>query len=63
MIKIPQIIPADQLGAVIADHFKGQATINCYVGSNAATPTTLIEALTGAIKDGTPRLPFIRMLL
>lgn len=62
MMRTPQIIPADQLGAVIADHFRGQASINCYVGSNAATPTTLIESLTHAIRAGEPKLPFIRMV-
>ena len=62
MIKTPQIIPADQLGEVIAAHFKGRESINCYVGSNAATPTTLIESLSDAIKARTPRLPFTRMV-
>lgn len=62
MIKAPRIIPADQLGEVIAAHFKGRESINCYVGSNAATPTTLIESLSDAIKTRTPRLPFTRML-
>jgi len=60
MIKTPQIIPANQLGEVIAAHFKERKSINCYVGSNAATPTTLIEALADAIKTGIPRLPFMR---
>lgn len=45
MTNTPRIIRADQLGEVIAEHFRGLKTINCYVGSNAATPTTLIEAL------------------
>jgi len=62
MIKTPQIIPANQTGEVIAAHFKERKSINCYVGSNAATPTTLIEALADAIKTGTPRLPFMRMV-
>ncbi|MBW1783916.1 MAG: acetyl-CoA hydrolase/transferase family protein [Deltaproteobacteria bacterium] len=62
MIKTPQIILPDQLGEVIAEHFRGRESINCYVGSNAATPTTLIESLADAIKAGTPRLPFMRMV-
>jgi len=61
-MKTPQIIPADQLGEVIAGNFKERASITCYVGSNAATPTTLIESLTEAIKSGSPDLPFMRMV-
>lgn len=61
-MKSPQIIAADQIGEVIAAHFKGKESINCYVGSNAATPSTLIESLTDAVKAGTPGLPFIRMV-
>jgi hypothetical protein len=62
MRKTPQIIFADQLGEVIAEHFKGRKSINCYVGSNAATPTTLIESLAHSIKAGTPRLPFMGLV-
>ncbi|HKI50094.1 MAG TPA: hypothetical protein VKA69_12250, partial [Desulfobacteria bacterium] len=62
MMKTPQIILADQLGEVIASALKGRKSINCYVGSNAATPTTLIESLANIIKSGTPRLPFMRMV-
>ena len=58
----PQTIIAEQLGEVIATGFKGRDSLNCYVGSNAATPTTLIESLTAAIKVGTPGLPFLRMM-
>ncbi|MDQ1333226.1 MAG: Acetyl-CoA hydrolase/transferase family protein [Thermodesulfobacteriota bacterium] len=35
---------------------------HCYVGSNAATPTTLIESLTDSIRAGQPRLPFMKMV-
>ncbi len=62
MTKTPRIIGADQIGEVIAAHFKDRDAINCYVGSNAATPTTLIEALTDAIRSGNQALPFIRMV-
>lgn len=62
MAKTPQIILAEQLGEVIDARFKGRKSINCYVGSNAATPTTLIESLTRSIKTGAPRLPFMRMV-
>jgi len=61
-MKKPQVILPNQLGEVIASALKGRKSINCYVGSNAATPTTLIESLADAIKAGTPRLPFMRML-
>lgn len=62
MAKTPQIISADQLGELIAARFKGRKSINCYVGSNAATPTTLIESLARSIKTESPRLPFMRMV-
>jgi len=62
MKKTPQIIQADTLAEVIASHFAGRESINCYVGSNAATPTSLIESLTDSIKSGSPRLPFMRMV-
>ncbi len=62
MIKKPKIIIAEQLCEVVAARFKGRKSINCYVGSNAATPTTLIEALASSIKAGKPRLPFMRMV-
>jgi len=62
MTNTPRIIRADQLGEVIAEHFQGREVINCYVGSNAATPTTLIEALSHAIEAGDRRLPFMRMV-
>lgn len=62
ILKTPQIIPAHQLGDVIAAQFKGRKSINCYVGSNAATPTTLIESLACSIKSRKPRLPFMRMV-
>lgn len=62
MIKKPQTLQRDHLGRVIADRFPNRESITCYVGSNAATPTTLIEALTEAIKAHSPRLPFMRMV-
>jgi acyl-CoA hydrolase len=62
MNQIPKTIKLTEIAAVIADHFKGRETATCYVGSNAATPTASIEALTAALKSGTPRLPFLRMV-
>jgi len=62
MTQEPHIIPPEKLGEVIAEHFRGRGSINCYVGSNAATPTTLIESLTDTVKAASPQLPFLRML-
>jgi len=62
MKKTPQIIQADTLAEVIASHFAERESINCYVGFNAATPTSLIESLMYSIKSGSPRLPFMRMV-
>jgi acyl-CoA hydrolase len=58
----PKTITADQIADVIAAKFKGKDELTCYVGSNAATPTTSLEALTESIQSGQPRLPFIKMV-
>jgi len=58
----PKIITADQIAEVIAAGFKSRDEITCYVGSNAATPTACLEALTASIRSGRPKLPFIRMV-
>ena len=58
----PKRITADQIGDVIAARFKTRDEITCYVGSNAATPTACLEALTVAIRSDTRQLPFIRMV-
>ena len=58
----PKIIALDQIAGVIAEKFKTKDEITCYVGSNAATPTASLEALTDAIKLRRPRLPFIKMV-
>src|SRR4030042_1543954 len=52
----------DQIAEGIPREFKDKDVITCYLGSNAATPTAAIEALTAAVKAGNPRLPFIRMV-
>jgi 4-hydroxybutyrate CoA-transferase len=59
---LPQKITADQIGAIIAESFKGQEEIVCYLGSNSATPTASIEALTNSIRSQRPKLPFINMV-
>ncbi len=58
----PKKITLDQIADVIAGKFKTNDQITCYVGSNAATPTASLEALTVAIKSRQPRLPFVRMV-
>ena len=58
----PKIITADQIAGVIAAGFKTIDEITCYVGSNAATPTACLEALTASIRSRRPNLPFIRMV-
>ena len=58
----PKKITHDQIAGVIADKFNDSDEITCYVGSNAATPTASLEALTAALKSRQPRLPFIKMV-
>ncbi len=58
----PEIIKLDQIGEVVAENLKQKDTINCYVGSNAATPTASIEALTETIKSNNLKLPFLKMI-
>ena len=58
----PKRIGLDQIAEVMAGEFKDRDAITCYLGSNAATPTASIEALTRSIEAGKPRLPFIRMV-
>ena len=58
----PKKITLDRIADVIAEKFNSSDEITCYVGSNAATPTASLEALTEAIKSRQPRLPFIKMI-
>jgi len=58
----PVTIKADQIADLISERFKGREAVTCYLGSNAATPTTSIEALTGSIRSGSPPLPFMKMV-
>jgi acyl-CoA hydrolase len=58
----PKTITLSQLPETIASHFKHKPEITCYVGSNAATPTASLEALTAALKARSPRLPFMKMV-
>jgi acyl-CoA hydrolase len=58
----PQKITLDQIAAMIVKTFKAKEEISFYLGSNAATPTASIEALTNSIKSQNPKLPFINMV-
>jgi 4-hydroxybutyrate CoA-transferase len=58
----PKSIAPDQIADVISEKFKAKDEITCYVGSNAATPTACLEALTAAVASRSPRLPFIKMV-
>jgi len=58
----PRKITLDQIGTIISETFKGRDEIVCYVGSNAATPTASIQALTKSIKSRKSGLPFINMV-
>jgi len=58
----PTIITPDRIADVISEAFSSREEITCYIGSNAATPTAAIEALTEAIKARSPRLPFLKMV-
>jgi hypothetical protein len=51
MHREPEIIKAVQIADIIHEGFTDKGTINCYIGSNAATPTASIEALSDAIGD------------
>jgi 4-hydroxybutyrate CoA-transferase len=59
---LPKPIQLDDIANVIAEKFKGKEAITCYVGSNAATPTSAIEALTRALESRSPALPFLKMV-
>lgn len=61
MKKKPVKIKLKDIGGILVDHFGKRKNINCYIGSNSATPTASIEALTEAVKEESPDLPFIKM--
>jgi 4-hydroxybutyrate CoA-transferase len=58
----PEKIALNKIGEIISEKFRTKSEITCYVGSNAATPTAAIEALTVAIKTQSPPLPFLKMV-
>ena len=62
MMSDPTKIKLNQVADVISDFFKSRNRLTCYVGSNSATPTATLQALTKALEDRQPRLPFLRMV-
>ncbi len=62
MKNLPKSIRQEDIAGIIAEHFKDREMITCYLGSNAATPTSCMQALTAAVKNNAPRLPFMRMV-
>ena len=59
---MPKKIALNQIAEILAETFRQEAEITCYIGSNAATPTASIKALTEAIKRRKPKLPFLKMV-
>jgi acyl-CoA hydrolase len=62
MNNLPKTIPAGQIADIVASHFQHKKEVVCYVGSNAATPTASIEAITRAVLARSPKLPFLKMV-
>jgi 4-hydroxybutyrate CoA-transferase len=58
----PKEIRRHEIGEILAHGFKGRDTVTCYVGSNAATPTACLEALTEAVENENQKLPFVKMV-
>ncbi|MBW1650882.1 MAG: hypothetical protein JRJ44_09480 [Deltaproteobacteria bacterium] len=60
--KEPKIIKKEEIANILYDKFKDRDYINCYIGSNAAAPTALIEALSKSIKQSNKKRPFFKMI-
>lgn len=58
----PKLINLKQIPELIVEKFKSKDTLTCYIGSNAASPTASLDAVTAAIKAGSPKLPFLKMV-
>jgi hypothetical protein len=54
----PKSIQLNDIAPIIAERFRARETVTCYVGSNAATPTASLEALSESVKVRQPKLPF-----
>lgn len=62
MTRHPTIIKLGDIAEVIATSFPARDVLTVYVGSNAATPTASLDAITDALKTGWPKLPYLRMV-
>ncbi len=62
MIHQPKEINLNQIAEAISDKFKSKNQLTIYCGSNAASPTSSLEALTDAVKLNSPKLPFLKMM-
>ncbi|MGD2269365.1 MAG: acetyl-CoA hydrolase/transferase C-terminal domain-containing protein [Desulfobacterales bacterium] len=58
----PEVIKVEQVADIIHKRLSRQETATCYIGSNAATPTASIEALSESLRSGKPKLPFMKMV-
>jgi 4-hydroxybutyrate CoA-transferase len=58
----PTVIKLGDIAEVIAKEFPARDMLTVYVGSNAATPTASLDAITAALKAGWPKLPYLRMV-
>lgn len=58
----PAVIKLGDIPEVIAREFPTRDMVTVYVGSNAATPTASLDAVTSALKTGWPKLPYLRMV-
>jgi 4-hydroxybutyrate CoA-transferase len=58
----PTMIKRGDIAEVIAREFPARDMVTVYVGSNAATPTASLDAITAALKAGWPKLPYLRMV-
>lgn len=62
MNREPKVVKKEAIADILYDTFNGKDHINCYIGSNAATPTALIEALSASIKASSRTRPFFKMV-
>ena len=62
MTSAPKTIKPAEIAAVLAENVDSKQTITCYVGSNAAMPSTLLLVLPEAIKSRRTRLPFMKIV-
>lgn len=58
----PTVVRLSDIPEIIAQAFPARDAITVYVGSNAATPTASLDAITAALKAGWPKLPYLRMV-